>query len=799
MFDFIKIPFKDSKVSISRPFLCDKVKQFGICEGTCAERHDLCKTLDKECLNIPTKCLINIQLTKILSASHFYGRILKYSTKKNPTKDQDWISVNDSFERIKYELKNIGSTPNTIILSKTFTIGEMVMVQTEQKEFYRAVVLDIDYGWLTVKVKVILIDMGHTEEISSNKIFVLPSHLKELRPVAVEIIISSMEPVVEGGSVFNWPVNTTNLVRSLLEPIILTDLEFICKVELTLGITLWVDWILAKKCIKCSHIACKLYKTSLILPNELIKRNLARRSSLLVDKLINLDKDAYLWKKHLNAEKPLIVKKSSIPLFSCDEQKNEIDEVIKVQWAHLSEHTISNVSVRYVDSPKCFFVINMQFYERVIALQRDIDDAISNKTVEQLTCATVGNVCLALAPEENKYNRVIIQKINGKKAEVLFVDYGEFYEVEIDNLLTIPSSLLTKLPLQVIECSLSGFNVILPTDDVAQFNNRLLELTDTKIHLKVLSSTTNAKFTGGTYYEVVLFSNDMNINSTMADEFNMYVDNTQIQNILSSNYKYKEYESEVDDDDDALDEEEFKCQMDLLESLFKTSNQTNETQTVQSSTNETQTVQSSTNETQTVPSLTNEKINVSESKSLNKDNIIANNEQIKCIKIEKKYCLDCNVTPVVPQCFWHQDDTWIYLKLNILSVNDYNTLYTMDTITINVETNSVSYSFTAVLFGFIIDELCTCRVGFDGIFIKAKKLIKVKYHWPRLLKCTKKHKYIIYNTEFCIDESKNLNLWCRVMNNYKIQALGEQLNVKYLDSDFDDTDYSDNSDGIFED
>jgi len=106
MFDFIKIPFKDSKVSISRPFLCDKVKQFGVCEGTCAERHDLCETLDKECLNIPTKCLINIQLTKILSASHFYGRILKYSTKKNPTKDQDWINFNDSFERIKYELKN---------------------------------------------------------------------------------------------------------------------------------------------------------------------------------------------------------------------------------------------------------------------------------------------------------------------------------------------------------------------------------------------------------------------------------------------------------------------------------------------------------------------------------------------------------------------------------------------------------------------------------------------------------------------------------------------------------------------
>ncbi|XP_022182360.1 putative ATP-dependent RNA helicase TDRD12 [Myzus persicae] len=780
MFDFIKIPFRDSKVSITRPFLCDKVKQFGICEGSCPERHDLCKTLDKECLNIPTKCLISVRLTKIISASHFYGRILKYSTKKNPTKDQDWISVDDLFERIKYELKNINSTPNTIILCKTFTIGEMVMVQTEQGEFYRAVILNIYYGWLTVKVKVILIDMGHTEEVSSNKIFVLPSHLKEHRPVAVEIIISSMEPVVEAGSVLSWPVNTTNLVRSLLEPSILTDLEFICKVELILGINIWVDWILAKKCIKCSHFACKLYKSPLILPNELIKRNFARQNSLLIDKLTNLDKDARVWKKNVFIEKPLIIKKPNISLFSCDKPKNEIDEVIKVQWAHLSEQIISNVTVCYVDGPKCFFVINMEFYGRVIALQRDIDDAISKTTIEKLTYATVGNVCLALAPEQNKYNRVIILQINHKKAKVLFVDYGEFYEVEIDNLLTIPSSLITKLPFQVIECSLSGFNIILQTDIVDQFNNRLLELTDTAIHLKVLSSTTNAKFTG-THYEVVLFKNDVNINVSMADEFSMYVDNTQIQIILSSNYKYKEHETENtiidDDDDDELDEEELKCQMDLLESLFKYSNQTNETQTV--------------------PNSINEKKNESDLKSVNKDNVIANIEQKKCKKIEKKYCLDCNVTPVVPQCFWHQDDTWIYLKLNILSVNDYNTSYTMNTITINVETNSVSYSFTAVLFGLIIDKLCTCRVGFDGIFIKAQKLIKVKYHWPRLLKCTKKHKYIIYDTEFCIAEGKNLNLWCKILNSYKIKAHGEQLSVEYPDSDYEDSVYDEN--GIFED
>jgi len=777
MFDFIKIPFKDSQVpiskSISSPFLCDKIKEFGICKETCAERHILCKTLDKKYLNIPTKSLISIQLTKILSASHFYGRILKYSTKTNPIKDQDWISYDDSFERIKHELQNISL--NSIILCGTYSIGQMVMIQTEQEEFYRAVILDVVHGWLTVKIKVILIDIGETKEISPFKMFVLPNHLKEFRPVAVEIIISSMEPIIEETSVFSWPISTTNLVSSLLEPFILTDLEFICKVELTLGITLWVDRIIAKKCLKCSHFACKLYRSSLILPNELIKRNLARPSSCLIDKLINLDKDKIIWKKHLNAAKPLIAKKSNIPLFSCNEQENKIDETIKVQWAHLSEHIISNVIVHYINSPKCLLVSNLQYSERVIDLQRDIDNVISNTSIEKLTSATVGSVCLALIPGENKYNRVIIQKIDNQIADIFCIDYGEFYQVEIHNLLTIPSNLIIKLPFQVIECSLSGFNDNLPTDIVDQFNNRLLELTDSTIYLKVISSIVDTKLTGGTHYEVVLFKNDTNINVTIADEFNMYVDNSQIENISKINFKYKEYD---DEDDDKLDEEELKSQMDLLNSLLKMSNQTNETQIV--------------------PKSTNGEKNESVSKTLNNDNITANIKQIKGIRIEKKFCLDCNRTPVVPQCFWHQDDTWIYLKLIILSVNNSKISYGMDTITLTAETNSTSYSFTAVLFGYIIEDLCSFRESFDGITIKARKLINVKYKWPRLLKCTKKHKYIIYDTEFCATDD-NSNLWCKIINKLKLTALGKQLNEEYIGTDSDDSDCNDDDYVIFED
>lgn len=792
--------FKDNKEQVVHPFLCDQIKEFGFCKGPCLKRHELCKTLDKECLNIPAKCFVKIKLITIVSASHFYGRILKYSTVEDPINDRDWIHVYDSFEVIQNELKNISERENKII-HKSPIIGEMVMIETKQKEFFRAVVLNIINGWLEIKLKVKLIDLGLIEEIYSNKVFLLPNHLKQFRPVAVEIVISSMEPVEDGGSsILSWPIATTNVVRGLLELFILENVEFICKVELTLGITLWVNWLLVIKCKKCSHFACKLNKDPLELPKKLIECNLAITSSQLINKIADLGKYACIWKEQLSIDKSLtehertnfmkFYEKTDKSLFSCEEQKTEIED-IKVQWAHLSEDLIFNVSVSYIANPKCFLVQNLKFNERINDLQKDINIAVNNKTVEQLTCATVGTVCLAISPDTKQYNRVCIQQIDKETAVVLYVDYGEIYKVKIKYLLTIPPSVISKLPFQVIECNLSGFNNILETDIVDQFIDRFLQLININMYLKVLSSSVDTILTGGNSYEVVLFNNEINLNITMANEFNMYVNNTQIQTILSSNYKDYEYENidnKYENEDDEYDEAEVQAQFQLLESLMNKSTKTNEEQTVLNSTNLSQ------DKIENSSTKTDEKQIVLNTSSLSEDTIL-NNKQKKNVYVKKNVCLDCNVIPIIPQCYWHQNENWIFLKLNILAVKKYNISHTMDTITINVETNSVSYFFTAVLYVSITEELFSCCVSFDGIHINAQKLIQNENKWPRLLKCPKRHKYIIYDTEYieeCEDDS-----WIESLNKYKLMSLHQPLNV----TNYDSTSDSDSNDGesIYED
>lgn len=762
MFDYFKLPFTKSKEKIVHPFLCDQIKQFGYCRRQCLNRHTLCKILDKQCLNIPRKCFVSIQLTKTLSAQHFYGRISKYSSMKDPINNEHWIDVDDSFDKIKKELKNVGSTIDSKIIHKTPTIGEMVMIETEDGEHFRAVVIDTYYNWFTLKVKVNLIDLGHIKEVISNNVFVLPNHLKQYRPVIVEIIISSMEPI-EGE---NWPLTTTSRVHSLLEPIVLTGHECICKVELTLGRILWIDRMLVKTCTKCSHFACNLYRENpLLLPRKLIEQNLASKTnSKLIDKIIDLN--VQVWK-----EEPLVVvQKLDTPssLFSCEEEKVKIDkeDSVKLQWAHLSKNVIYDVLVNYIEGPKHILLRNLKFDDRIDALQKDIDEVINNKNVKHLTNATVGTLCLAMShAERKKYNRSIIKQINGETAEVLYLDYGDFNSIEIKYLLTLPSKLISKLPFQIIECKLSGFNDILEANIFNQFNDRFMDITNTNVCLKILSFTVNAKLTGGKCYEVVLFNNDININITMAEEYIMYTDDIQIQNILSLNYK-----SVCEDDtNDHFD------QINFFNSLLK--------------------IHKEKYEQKIKPNLTN----------INGDNVIIadkkqNIEQKKYVKIDNKYCMDCNVTPVIPQCFWHQDDKCIYIKLNILSVKNYNISHTMEKISIDIETNSVSYFLTVILYGSIVENSVTCNVGFDGICITAEKLLKSKYKWPRIMKCSKRHKYMIYDINYVI-ESKNWNLWGRLFNKYKMLALNQSLHS--LNNYFIDYDDSDGSDimqnDIFED
>ncbi|XP_050443640.1 putative ATP-dependent RNA helicase TDRD12 [Adelges cooleyi] len=762
MFGFIKIPFINSENRNDSPFLCNQIKLLGHCKKTCGNRHEVSKVLDSNSVNIPNSCFVTMKLLKVNSASNFCGRISKYSTVNDPTKESHWVEMCNTFNAVKEDLKLIASDSKTLCSHPK--IGDMVMV--DQEELYRAIVLDIS-GWFSQKLSVKLIDTGSVAEVHTSKVFVLPNHLKDICPAVFEVCMSSVKPI---GAADDWPVTTTALTRSLLEPAILEELEFIGKVEFVMGSTLWISWLLVKKCKKCSHFACKLYNNSILLPRELIDRNLAEVNTDLIDNLIGLCKAADMWQEQ--PSKTIVIKKAL--LFST-EDKITTSEITQPQWAHLSDGEIYTVDRNYVEHTKCFLVRNCKFIDRVKILEEDINKFIDGEKTEKLTDVAVGTVCLARAPEGEHFNRVLIKEVNDQYATVLYLDYGDLCLISIHTLLAIPTNLISQLPFQVIECGLSGFkNVFQNNSADEEIINHFLSITDNEIYLKVLSYSTDSKLTNGSHYEVVLFNKNLNVNVELANVFQYYIDDVQIKNILDADFQCPESIDDEDYDDDYDDDIDAQCR--LLESLFKTS---------------TEEAKESPKDLEQPISTNNEHTLVNGS---NKEQVVKKND----ISINKfKYCQKCNQTPVVPLCYWHQDNSWIYFKLNILSVNNYQLDHTIDSISITVDTNTVTYRLTIELYAFIKEDLFTCNISFDGICIKARKLIETHYKWPRLTKCQEKHKYLTYDTEH-VSERLNRNLWVKKMSNYKMMAIGQPLNVS--DSYASEEDSSDNEDyTIFED
>ncbi|XP_050529571.1 putative ATP-dependent RNA helicase TDRD12 isoform X1 [Daktulosphaira vitifoliae] len=777
MFDFIKKSFISTDGNYVSPFFCNQIKQFGYCEQSnlCQERHEICEIYDKNVINIPKKCFVSIKLLKINTASNFYGRIYKYSTAKDPTQESHWINLNNSFDTIKNELGNFVKSSKPKILYKYPKVGDLIMVETVDVELFRAVVIEIN-GWIIQKLKVKLIDIGSFVEVHSSKIYELPESLKNYSPAAIEICISSMKPI---GSVLNWPISTTNITRSILEPAIVADVEFIGKVEFLMGSTLWVSWLFIEQCAICSHFICKLYKNPMLLPKELIDRKLAEESSQILNNLIDLYKSTNMWIENTEVEfdnKSLIdCMKYNISLFSADDQINDIVEEIKPQWAHLSIDIYHQVTVDYIENPRCFLIRNIKFLDRINILQKDINELFTKNNLRKLDGIKLGKVCLAKAPDNENYNRALIKEIfEDETVTVFYVDYGEFYKVHITSLMEIPSNIKSQLPFQVIECGLSGFNKIFENNLTDQnIIEYLMQLTDNEVYLKVLQSSSNSILTNGHFYNVVLFNDKININHEMALKFSDCVDNNQIQNILDAKYQYVEHISDdesIDDDDDIL-----QAQYKLMKSLLKTTSEEIKEKPVNLSTED--------NVLKTVP-------------KSNLNHAIENNIQNLSKKKKKLYCLDCNRFPVVPRCFWHQDESWLYIKLNILSVINYHINHTINSISISVETNTVSYNFTAVLYAFIVEESFNCHVVFDGIHIKSKKLFQTKYKWPRLMKCSKKHKYITYNPEYVLEKSDK-NVWAKLIGKYKMKAIGKPLNVDYYDDSENSSDSEEYS--VFED
>lgn len=103
---------------------------------------------------------------------------------------------------------------------------------------------------------------------------------------------------------------------------------------------------------------------------------------------------------------------------------------------------------------------DLKFIERTQALRSYLDKNVFN----YLTSFSLKSLfCLAKNTSDEMNRAKIVDIDENKKVKVLFVDYGDYRILDLDDLYPIPSKFIRILPFQAIECSLDS--VITPLMD----------------------------------------------------------------------------------------------------------------------------------------------------------------------------------------------------------------------------------------------------------------------------------------------------------------------------------------------
>lgn len=797
---------------------CSEIKQFGYCSKpmTCQSRHILFKELDEPGVNIPRSGLAVVKILNVYDASHMSAKLLKLNCTNILNDEQHWSNVVDHSDTINHKLSSYFSKKDSEILHEKPNPGDIVAVQMESSTrkiidtaYFRALVINIvDKNTTNPKVKVKLIDEGYVETISKWKLFVLPDMLKSVPTTTVDMFLASIKPI---GFDKTWSNQANHHLIKHLKDVNICNNTIIVKVKMALGTTIWINK-LYEKYWDSDH---KKYDFGEILPEILLNTGYADMNFEHIDNLTELSISAGI-------SKPLKIKYN----FE-DDKELSIEEFMSLyklpepQWAHLDQSIIL-VSVECFISPKLFFVENTKYCDRVNDLQLMIDKYIEEKQLAKLKHVINGAICLAKHPHTNKYSRVkIIEKSGSGVVEVLFVDKAEFLNVKLHLLLTIHPDLITYLPFQAIECSLSGVKDTLPTScELDELVDYLFDMTQYPLYLKVIDTISSTTYTGGSHYEVILYDADITVNLEFQTKFSQYCDDLQMSKLLNLlNAEYSEDNCVEDDKNipyvfdekkfeiEDMNSDELKIQQEFFDefatsvfgedyaNIFKPTDQyiedvkKEDSLTITDITPVSESV--SLKDRVAVEPIKTEEIRPINDAAMLKDMPVLNNCKKKLREKRRNICLTCNtnIQSIIPMCTWHQDRNNIYLKLNILEIDNFNVESTLESIKFKSQFKHFSYEFSVKPYGFIIDKSITHRHNYEGFHIKAEKLFKTDYKWPQLFLCSKHHTYVKYDTEHI--DTKNISFWLKDMNRFKFLAKGTHLNS--MNNECSSSDSCDNS------
>ena len=491
--------------------LCPYIKAYGKCleiqRRKCEYRHlPFTKTDQMGYLNndtpIPNEGYVRFKVSYVEDANFFFINILGYQNLRKQTVNID-LNV---FMQFDMELQAYFSNPQNVKYSESLKENDMCVIKDISTSIFKRVVvtqiLKRD-SLMAHEVIVQAIDYGAKYSIATSELIIIPDRFKNLPPQAVEVYLCNIRPI-------DCDLNWSSYSKLFIAEKLLKTKEFVGKIQMAAGRTLWLDPITSFNHLK--DISLVVVDDSIRM--ELISKNYGVKYSKHIEELRNLFIKNGVSVSRLEDE-TFLFEKECLKLYGYlynlaqDEENNDEIHVNKlISYSFLDQPCKNEVQVSAVDTPSKFYVQKVYSFDLLSNLNKEFEDYLAKindlkaklpiqlveyedekrnqikaqldyiermnyfrkhfnlKSFEYLKSVSKYMFCFAcLKRENNQHFRAEIVDVYENKENILlkvfFVDYGDYDTVCMEDIYPIEEKYLKMLPFQVIECQLNNLRPII--------------------------------------------------------------------------------------------------------------------------------------------------------------------------------------------------------------------------------------------------------------------------------------------------------------------------------------------------
>ncbi|XP_065832936.1 putative ATP-dependent RNA helicase TDRD12 [Oscarella lobularis] len=358
-------------------------------------------------MQLPSSGLATLKILHVEDASCFWARLLDFEGRPFPWETQ-----------LNLDLQNLQFDPSLFDCEE----GVVCAWKSEENACYR-----VEIKKLTEKgeIKCFLIDHGSTKLVDSSDLFQLPAELRRQPRLAVRVFLCGIQPTNYDKA---WTPEATEFCRSVAE-----GQEMKGNVALALKNTLFLTSLAQP----CKLEAINVTDFSRNVKRILIKEGFAESNPKHLRILRSLAGSLAPQEDETVARKD-------------DEWKGEVESV------SLPEKTYVDVFVCEVETPQKFHVQLIDNLKNLNTLVKELSRVgDASRLPDDADDIRIGSYCLARFADDGLWYRARVQKREGLKFHVYYIDYGDTSLVGRKRIRPIKPEWL-ELPIQAVECSLSG-------------------------------------------------------------------------------------------------------------------------------------------------------------------------------------------------------------------------------------------------------------------------------------------------------------------------------------------------------